>query len=103
MKQRGPASPSPGGAGLDMSALLAMTQGGMHGLGGMPSRDDDDEVRGRRNRVVWTIEQDNAFVQAINAHGVGRWAAIAGDPMYCDRLGNKTPKQCSNRWRAVGG
>lgn len=46
-----------------------------------------------RVRTTWTKEEEKKLVELVDAHGEGRWKAVA------EQLGNKTGKQCREKWK----
>lgn len=46
----------------------------------------------QRSKRCWTGEEDEQLVQLVHIHGTGNWSVIA------EQLGNRTGKQCRERW-----
>ena len=56
---------------------------------------------GIRIKVLWTNEEDNVLLHAVQKHGDGKWTAIALDPEYEHRLLRHTTPEIRNRYKAL--
>eukprot|EP00963_Diacronema_lutheri_P002133 scaffold139_cov325-Pavlova_lutheri.AAC.53 len=59
----------------------------------MAHRVDKEGPQPNRGRSSWTKDEERKLVELVEIHGEGRWKVLA------EQLGNKTGKQCREKWK----
>lgn len=56
-----------------------------------------------RIKILWSRDEDNALVEAVNIHGDGKWSSVALDVNYEYKIIRHTTPEIRNRYKAIIG